>query len=112
MKIICIGRNYADHAKELNNAVPSEPVLKTRTFPFTSRTPSGTVYAPDLSAYNNSSLFNYAGPGGLAEYTYGQGLRTDGADYSIFGSPANIAASTSQRWTCWFPSATTMLVHF
>ncbi len=73
------------------NAVPSAPVLKTRTFPFTSRTPSGTVYAPDLSAYNNSSLFNYAGPGGLAEYTYGQGLRTDGADYSIFGSPANIA---------------------
>ena len=27
MKIICIGRNYADHAKELNNNVPSEPVI-------------------------------------------------------------------------------------
>ncbi|MEM9053394.1 MAG: fumarylacetoacetate hydrolase family protein [Bacteroidota bacterium] len=27
MKIICIGRNYADHAKELNNEVPSEPVI-------------------------------------------------------------------------------------
>lgn len=27
MKIICIGRNYVDHAKELNNAVPSEPVV-------------------------------------------------------------------------------------
>jgi acylpyruvate hydrolase len=27
MKIICIGRNYADHAKELENAVPSEPVF-------------------------------------------------------------------------------------
>lgn len=27
MKIICIGRNYVDHAKELNNAVPSEPVF-------------------------------------------------------------------------------------
>lgn len=26
-KIICIGRNYADHAKELNNAVPTEPVI-------------------------------------------------------------------------------------
>lgn len=23
--IICIGRNYADHAKELGNAVPKEP---------------------------------------------------------------------------------------
>jgi acylpyruvate hydrolase len=27
MKIICIGRNYADHAKELNNAVPTEPLF-------------------------------------------------------------------------------------
>lgn len=27
MKIICIGRNYSSHAKELNNPVPSEPVI-------------------------------------------------------------------------------------
>lgn len=27
MKIICVGRNYADHARELNNEVPSEPVV-------------------------------------------------------------------------------------
>ena len=27
MKIICIGRNYADHAKELNNEVPTKPVI-------------------------------------------------------------------------------------
>lgn len=27
MKIICIGRNYADHAKELNNQIPEEPVV-------------------------------------------------------------------------------------
>ena len=27
MKIICIGRNYAKHAKELNNPVPAEPVF-------------------------------------------------------------------------------------
>lgn len=27
MKIICIGRNYADHAKELKNEIPSEPVI-------------------------------------------------------------------------------------
>lgn len=26
-KIICVGRNYADHAKELGNAVPDRPVL-------------------------------------------------------------------------------------
>ncbi|MFN3530566.1 MAG: fumarylacetoacetate hydrolase family protein [Bacteroidia bacterium] len=27
MKIICVGRNYADHARELNNEVPTEPVI-------------------------------------------------------------------------------------
>ena len=27
MKIICIGRNYAEHAKELNNPLPSSPVI-------------------------------------------------------------------------------------
>lgn len=27
MKFICIGRNYRDHALELNNQVPSEPVI-------------------------------------------------------------------------------------
>lgn len=27
MKVICIGRNYADHAKETGAAVPSEPVF-------------------------------------------------------------------------------------
>ena len=27
MKIFCIGRNYADHAKELGNAVPDEPII-------------------------------------------------------------------------------------
>ncbi|MEO1517963.1 MAG: fumarylacetoacetate hydrolase family protein [Bacteroidota bacterium] len=27
MKIICIGRNYVDHAKELNNPVPSQPLV-------------------------------------------------------------------------------------
>jgi 2-keto-4-pentenoate hydratase/2-oxohepta-3-ene-1,7-dioic acid hydratase in catechol pathway len=27
MKIICIGRNYAEHAKELNNPLPTKPVF-------------------------------------------------------------------------------------
>ncbi|HEY3369296.1 MAG TPA: fumarylacetoacetate hydrolase family protein [Prolixibacteraceae bacterium] len=27
MKIICVGRNYVAHAKELNNEIPAEPVL-------------------------------------------------------------------------------------
>ncbi|WP_298301183.1 fumarylacetoacetate hydrolase family protein [Hydrotalea sp.] len=27
MKIFCVGRNYAEHAKELGNAIPEEPVI-------------------------------------------------------------------------------------
>jgi len=27
MKIICVGRNYVEHAKELNNKAPKDPVL-------------------------------------------------------------------------------------
>lgn len=26
-KVVCVGRNYADHAKEMNSAVPKEPIL-------------------------------------------------------------------------------------
>src|SRR5690554_578059 len=26
-KVVCVGRNYAEHARELNNPVPSEPIL-------------------------------------------------------------------------------------
>jgi 2-keto-4-pentenoate hydratase/2-oxohepta-3-ene-1,7-dioic acid hydratase in catechol pathway len=27
MKIICIGRNYSEHAKELNNPLPENPLF-------------------------------------------------------------------------------------
>lgn len=49
MKIICIGRNYAEHAKELNNAVPEKPVffLKPDTALLTKNKP---FYYPDFSS--------------------------------------------------------------
>jgi len=48
MKIICIGRNYAEHAKELNNPVPAEPVffLKPDTALIVNNQP---FYIPDFS---------------------------------------------------------------
>lgn len=49
MKIICIGRNYADHAKELNNPLPSEPVFFLK--PDTALLKNGsTFYLPDFSS--------------------------------------------------------------
>ena len=48
MKIICIGRNYADHAKELNNPLPTEPVFFLK--PDTALLPAGSdFYIPEFS---------------------------------------------------------------
>jgi len=48
MKIICIGRNYAEHAKELNNAIPSEPVFFMK--PDTALLKDGEpFYYPDIT---------------------------------------------------------------
>ena len=44
MKIICIGRNYADHAKEMKADLPSEPVFFMK---------------PDISLLKNGNDFYY-----------------------------------------------------
>ncbi len=48
MKIICVGRNYAQHVLELNNEQPEEPVLFMK--PDTAIVPKGNpVFLPDFS---------------------------------------------------------------
>ena len=46
MKIICIGRNYREHAKELNNAVPEKPVFFMK---------------PDTALLTDNQPFHYPG---------------------------------------------------
>lgn len=48
MKIICVGRNYADHVKELGNLIPDEPVLfmKPKSALLQSHTP---FYYPEFT---------------------------------------------------------------
>ncbi len=49
MKIICIGRNYSEHAKELGNAVPTEPVFFCK--PDSAILPKGNpFYIPDWTS--------------------------------------------------------------
>lgn len=48
MKIICIGRNYAEHAKELNNAIPTEPVIFIKPKSALSR-PGIPVHYPEFT---------------------------------------------------------------
>lgn len=47
MKIICIGRNYAEHAKELGNAVPQRPVIFLK--PDTAVLKGNDFYLPEFS---------------------------------------------------------------
>lgn len=44
MKIICIGRNYSEHIKELSNAVPEEPII---------------FFKPDTALLKNNAPFYY-----------------------------------------------------
>ncbi|SHI94355.1 2-keto-4-pentenoate hydratase/2-oxohepta-3-ene-1,7-dioic acid hydratase (catechol pathway) [Cruoricaptor ignavus] len=47
MKIICIGRNYADHAKELGNEIPEDPVIFIK--PDTAVLKGNDFYIPEFS---------------------------------------------------------------
>ncbi|WP_417430118.1 fumarylacetoacetate hydrolase family protein [Halpernia sp.] len=47
MKIICIGRNYVEHAKELGNEVPKEPVIFMK--PDTAILKGKDFYIPEFS---------------------------------------------------------------
>ncbi|WP_128330334.1 fumarylacetoacetate hydrolase family protein [Apibacter sp. HY039] len=48
MKIICVGRNYSNHAKELNNDIPKEPVLFLKPDTAILR-PGEDFYIPEFS---------------------------------------------------------------
>jgi len=47
MKIFCIGRNYADHAKELNNPVPKQPLVFMK--PATALSNKDFLFIPDFT---------------------------------------------------------------
>jgi 2-keto-4-pentenoate hydratase/2-oxohepta-3-ene-1,7-dioic acid hydratase in catechol pathway len=47
-KIICVGRNYRDHAKELGNDVPAEPILFFKP-PSSLLAPGGVIRLPQVS---------------------------------------------------------------
>jgi 2-keto-4-pentenoate hydratase/2-oxohepta-3-ene-1,7-dioic acid hydratase in catechol pathway len=48
-KIVCVGRNYRDHAKELGNEVPTEPLLFFKP-PSSLLRPGGIIHIPAASA--------------------------------------------------------------
>ncbi|MCB9225207.1 MAG: fumarylacetoacetate hydrolase family protein [Crocinitomicaceae bacterium] len=47
MKIICIGRNYAEHAKEMNSEIPTEPIFFMK--PDTALLRENNFYYPEFT---------------------------------------------------------------
>ena len=47
-KIVCVGRNYAEHAKELGNEPPPEPIIFLKA-PSAILAPNGTIVRPPQS---------------------------------------------------------------
>jgi 2-keto-4-pentenoate hydratase/2-oxohepta-3-ene-1,7-dioic acid hydratase in catechol pathway len=78
-KIVCVGRNYADHAKELGNAVPAEPIIFLKP-PSALNGHLGPIVFPKLSG-----LLSYEGELGLVIGTRCRNLGAEEAMRAVAG---------------------------
>lgn len=79
-KIVCVGRNYADHAAELGNAVPKEPLLFLKA-PSSIITDGGAIIIPkqskqvehegELAVIIGKPCKNLSDQDDFAEYVFG-----------------------------------------
>lgn len=84
-KVVCVGRNYAEHAAELNNPVPTEPLLfiKPATAavpleqPLSLPTGKGQVHYETELALLIGTRVNQADPARALQAVYGVGLALD-----------------------------------
>jgi 2-keto-4-pentenoate hydratase/2-oxohepta-3-ene-1,7-dioic acid hydratase in catechol pathway len=78
-KIVCVGRNYVDHAKELGNPVPEEPLIFLK--PVSALIASGEpIIYPAIS-----ELVSFEGELGIVIGKRARNVRVDEAEDSIFG---------------------------
>ncbi len=78
-KIVCVGRNYLDHAKELGNPVPAEPLIFFK--PVSSMIPTGApIVYPAISEF-----VSFEGELGVIIGKRTRNVRAEGAEASIFG---------------------------
>ena len=78
-KIVCVGRNYADHAKELGNDVPTEPLIFLKPQSSLITEGDNIVYPPQ------SSRVDFEGEIGLIIARQGRNIPSDKAMDYIFG---------------------------
>jgi 2-keto-4-pentenoate hydratase/2-oxohepta-3-ene-1,7-dioic acid hydratase in catechol pathway len=78
-KIICVGRNYAEHAKELGNEVPKEPLIFLKP-------PSSLIASGDQIVYPRiSERVDFEGELGVIIGKCGRGISRENAHEYILG---------------------------
>lgn len=78
-KIVCVGRNYAEHAKELGNAVPTEPLIFMKP-PSSLNGHLGEVVYPKIS-----QLVSFEGEVGIIIGRRARRIKQEEADAYIAG---------------------------
>ncbi|WP_051670537.1 fumarylacetoacetate hydrolase family protein [Bryobacter aggregatus] len=78
-KIICVGRNYVDHAKELGNDVPTEPLIFLKPQSSLITNGDSIVYPPQ------SSRVDFEGEIGLVISKRGRNIKPEDAWEHVFG---------------------------
>ncbi len=98
-KIVCVGRNYAEHAKELGNEVPAEPTIFLKP-------PSSLIASGDVIVYPRlSQRLDYEGELGVVIGRRARNVKSsDAADYILGYTCVNdVTARDLQRkdgqWT-------------
>ncbi len=78
-KIVCVGRNYADHAKELGNPVPAEPLIFLKP-------PSAIIASGENIVYPPiSNTVSYEGELGVVIGRRARHVKAEDAHEYIFG---------------------------
>lgn len=78
-KIVCVGRNYADHAKELGNAVPAEPIIFFKP-PSSLNAHGGAIIYPKIS-----QLVSFEGELGVVIGARARNVKAENAEKVIAG---------------------------
>jgi 2-keto-4-pentenoate hydratase/2-oxohepta-3-ene-1,7-dioic acid hydratase in catechol pathway len=98
-KIVCVGRNYADHAKELGNEVPKEPLIFLKP-------PSSIINSGDVIRLpKQSSRVEYEGEIGVVvgrRLTRAKDIEAAGAIEKIFAAndvTARDLQKSDSQWT-------------
>jgi 2-keto-4-pentenoate hydratase/2-oxohepta-3-ene-1,7-dioic acid hydratase in catechol pathway len=92
-KIVCVGRNYADHAKELGNAVPKEPLLFLKP-------PSAVIGPEDPIVLPDSEEVHYEGELAVVIGRRCKNVRSRDAAEVILGYTCmnDVSDRVAQRW--------------